>query len=160
MLKLRLHSVLWLLNAKNWLLGKDPDPGKDWMQEEKGLTEDEMVGWHNWLRTWVWASSRSWWWTGKPGMLQSMRCQRVRHNWATELNWTLSTPSSTPRLCLVLVMGKVKVYTASSSIRAERTNQHYSFSLAQLPLTGFPSMFSRCSSNASPILWWVKSSLS
>jgi len=37
--------------------------------------------------TWVWASSGSWWWTGKPGMLQSMRSQRVRHNWATELNW-------------------------------------------------------------------------
>ena len=37
--------------------------------------------------TWVWASSRSWWWTGKPGGLQSMGSQRVRHNWATELNW-------------------------------------------------------------------------
>ena len=37
--------------------------------------------------TWVWVSSRSWWWTGKPGMPQSMRSQRVRHNWATELNW-------------------------------------------------------------------------
>ena len=35
--------------------------------------------------TWVWASSRSWWWTGKPGMLQSMGSQRVRHNWVTEL---------------------------------------------------------------------------
>ena len=35
-----------------------------------------------------WASSRSWWWTGKPGPLQSMRSQRVRRNWATELNWT------------------------------------------------------------------------
>ena len=38
--------------------------------------------------TWVWASSRSWWWTGKPGMLQSMGSQRVGHNWITELNWT------------------------------------------------------------------------
>ena len=38
--------------------------------------------------TWVWASSRSWWWTGKPGVLQSMGSQGVRHNWATELNWT------------------------------------------------------------------------
>ena len=36
----------------------------------------------------VWASSRSWWWTGNPGVLQSMGSQRVRHNWATELNWT------------------------------------------------------------------------
>ena len=39
--------------------------------------------------SWVWVSSRSWWWTGMPGMLQSMRSERVRHHWATELNWTL-----------------------------------------------------------------------
>ena len=38
--------------------------------------------------TWVWASSGSWWWTGKPGVLQSMESQRVRHDWATELNRT------------------------------------------------------------------------
>ena len=38
--------------------------------------------------TWIWVSSRSWWWTGKPGVLQSMGSQRVRHDWATELNWT------------------------------------------------------------------------
>ena len=38
-------------------------------------------------RTWVWASSRSWWWTGEPGMLQSMGLQRVRQNWPTKLNW-------------------------------------------------------------------------
>ena len=36
-------------DAKNWLIGKDPDAGKDWRQEEKGMTEDEMVGWHHWL---------------------------------------------------------------------------------------------------------------
>ena len=36
----------------------------------------------------VWASSRGWWWTGKPGMLQSVGSQRVRHNWVTELNWS------------------------------------------------------------------------
>ena len=41
--------VLWLPDAKNWLTGKDPDAGKDWRQEEKGITEDEMVGWHHWL---------------------------------------------------------------------------------------------------------------
>ena len=39
--------------------------------------------------TWVWASSRSWWWTGKPSMLQSMGLQRVRCDWATELNWSI-----------------------------------------------------------------------
>ena len=39
--------------------------------------------------TWVWASSRNWWWIGKPGMLLSMRSQRVGHDWATELNWMI-----------------------------------------------------------------------
>ena len=39
--------VLWSPDAKNWLIGKVPDVGKDWMQEEKGTTEDEIVGWHH-----------------------------------------------------------------------------------------------------------------
>ena len=42
-------SILWPPDAKNWLIWKDPDAGKDWRQEEKGATEDEMVGWHHWL---------------------------------------------------------------------------------------------------------------
>ena len=41
--------VLWPPEAKSWLTGKDPDAGKDWGQEEKGMTEDEMVGWYHWL---------------------------------------------------------------------------------------------------------------
>ena len=41
--------ILWLPNVKSWLIGKDPDAGKDWKQEEKGTTEDKMVGWHHWL---------------------------------------------------------------------------------------------------------------
>ena len=41
--------ILWPPDMKNWLIGKDPDAGKDWGQEEKGTTEDEMVGWHHWL---------------------------------------------------------------------------------------------------------------
>ena len=41
--------ILWPLDAENWLIGKDPDAGKDWKQEEKGTTEDEMVGWHHHL---------------------------------------------------------------------------------------------------------------
>ena len=42
-------TILWLPDAKSWLIWKDPDAGKDWWQEEKGTTEDEMVGWHHWL---------------------------------------------------------------------------------------------------------------
>ena len=41
--------ILWPPDAKSWLIGKDPDAGKDWMREEKETTEDEMVGWHHWL---------------------------------------------------------------------------------------------------------------
>ena len=41
--------ILWPPDAKNWLIGKDPVAGKYWRQEEKGMTEDEMVGWHHWL---------------------------------------------------------------------------------------------------------------
>ena len=79
--------VLWPPDVKNWLIGKDPDAGKDWRQEEKGR------GWDGWMAsptqwTWVWANSMSWWWTGKPGMLQSTGLQRVRQDWATGLNWT------------------------------------------------------------------------
>ena len=42
--------ILWPPDVKSWLTGKDPDAGKDWRQEEKGMTEDEMVGWHHWLK--------------------------------------------------------------------------------------------------------------
>ena len=41
--------ILWLPDVKSWLIGKNPDAGKDWGQEEKGTTEDEKVGWHHWL---------------------------------------------------------------------------------------------------------------
>ena len=88
MLNLKLQYFGHLMQKKTWLIGKDPDAGKDWRQEEKGMTEDDswMASLTWW--TWIWASSGSWWWTGKPGMLQPMGSQRVGHYWATELNWT------------------------------------------------------------------------
>ena len=80
--------VLWPPHAKSWLIGKDSDAGRDWGQEEKGTTEDEIVGWHHRLdgREFEWNSVR-WWWTGRPGVLWFMGSQRVGHDWATELNW-------------------------------------------------------------------------
>ena len=45
--------ILWPLDAKNWFIGKDPDAGKDWRWEKKGMTKDEMVGWHHWLSGYV-----------------------------------------------------------------------------------------------------------
>ena len=49
MLRLTEAPILWPPDTKNWIIRKDPDDGKDWRQEEKGTTEDEMVGWHYWL---------------------------------------------------------------------------------------------------------------
>ena len=41
--------IIWTPDAKDWLIGKEPDAGKDWRQEKKGMTQDEMVGWRHWL---------------------------------------------------------------------------------------------------------------
>ena len=81
--------TLWPPDVKSWLIGKVPDAGKDWGQE-KGMT-----GWDGWMATqtwwtWVWIGSGSRWWTGRPGVLQLVGLQRVRHDWATELNWNFS----------------------------------------------------------------------
>ena len=72
-------------DAKNWLIGKC------WERLRAG-GEGDSRGWDSWMAspmrwTWVWVNSGSWWWTGKPGVLQSMGLQRVRHDWATEVNW-------------------------------------------------------------------------
>ena len=78
-------TILWPPDAKKQLIRKDPDAGKDWRQSgERGGRE-----WDGWMAsstqwTWVWASSGRWWRTGKPGMLQSMGSQRVRHSGATD----------------------------------------------------------------------------
>ena len=70
-------SILQPPSANSHLIGKDPDSGKDWGQEEKRTIEDEMRAWHHWLNGQVWANSEKWWRAGKPGMLQSMGSQRV-----------------------------------------------------------------------------------
>ena len=62
-----------------------------WERLKAGGEGDDR-GWAGWMtsltqRTWVWVNSRSWWWTGRSGVLQSMGSQRARHDWATELNW-------------------------------------------------------------------------
>ena len=80
--------ILWPPDAKNWLIWKDPDAGKDWSQEEKGNDR----GWvgrmaspmQQW--TWVWVNSGSWWCTGRPGVLQSMG--RKESDMTERLNWT------------------------------------------------------------------------
>ena len=87
--------ILWPPHAKSWFIGKRP-----WCREglEAGGEGDDR-GWDGWMAsptrcTWVWVNSRSWWWTGRPGVLWFMGSQRVGHDWVTELNWTegLSLP--------------------------------------------------------------------
>ena len=80
--------ILRLPEVKNWLIGKDSDAGSDWGQEEKGMIDGWMASPTRW--TWVWVNSGSWWWTGRPGVLQVMGSQRVGHDWATKLNWSFS----------------------------------------------------------------------
>ena len=82
--------VLWPPHAKSWLIGKDSDAGRDWGQEEKGTTEDEMAGWHHQLDgcEFEWTPGDGDGWTGRPGVLRFMGLQRVGHDWAIELNWT------------------------------------------------------------------------
>ena len=66
---------------------------RPWCWEGLGAGgEGDDRGWDGWMAsptqwTWVWVNSRSWWWTGRPGVLRFMGSQRVRHDWATELNW-------------------------------------------------------------------------
>ena len=79
--------ILWPLDVKNWLIGKNPDAGKDWRQKEERTTEDKMVGWHHRLEGHEFEQA--------PGFgdgQESLVCCspwgcKVRHNWATELNW-------------------------------------------------------------------------
>ena len=80
--------ILWAHDAKNWLIGKDPDAGKNWGQEEKGLTEDEMVGCITNTVDMGLGELRELVMDREPGVLQFMGLQRIWQNWATEVNWT------------------------------------------------------------------------
>ena len=79
--------VLWPPHAKNWLIGKDSDAGRDWWQEEKGMTKDEKAGWHHWL------NGREFEWTpgigdGQGGLVCCNSWDRKESDTTEWLNWT------------------------------------------------------------------------
>ena len=78
-------KILWPPDANSQLIGKDPDAGKDWRQDEKGAREDEMIGWHRWLDGHEFEQTLGdTEGLGSLGMPQSMGSQRVRQDLATE----------------------------------------------------------------------------
>ena len=92
------NSNTWPPVAKSWLIGKDPDAGRDWRQEEEGTTEDEMAGWHHWLygHEFGWTlelvMDREAWclrFTGSQSIWRKQSDTTQRLNW-TELNWGYS----------------------------------------------------------------------
>ena len=93
------------IHWKDWCWSWNSNPLASWCKDLthwerpcyrerlKAGGEGDNRGWDGWLAsltqwTWIWVNSGTWWWTGKPGMLQSMGLQSVRHNWVTELNCT------------------------------------------------------------------------
>ena len=112
----RLLRVPWTARRSNQSILKEISPNIHWKDQNantlatwcKELTrwkrpwcwerlkvggEGDDKGWDGWMAsptqwTWFWVNSKSWWWTGRPGMLQSMGSQRVGHDWVTEMNWT------------------------------------------------------------------------
>ena len=90
--------IVWPPDVKSWLTGKDPDAGEDWRQEEKGMTEDEMIGWHHWLNghEFEWAPGvgdrqRSWACCSPWGRKELDTIEQL--NWI-ELNWRWQTSRS------------------------------------------------------------------
>ena len=98
------------------------NPSRLWCWEGLGAGgEGGDRGWDGWMAsltqwTWVWVNSRSWWWTGRPGVLRFMGSQRVGHDWATELNWIL------PGCSLFLI----PFYPSFLSVLTPKSNLHLS----------------------------------
>ena len=105
--------ALWPPHAKSWLIGKDPDAGRDWGQEEKGTTEDEMAGWHHRLngRKSEWTPGvgdgqgglvccDSW---GRKGLDETEQLNWTELTWVTEMNWWVFANLRGKRILWLLV---------------------------------------------------------
>ena len=93
-----------------------------WERLKEGGEGDDR-GWDGWMAsptwwTWVWVNSWSWWWTGKPGVLQSMGSQRVRHDWVTELNFVTpwAAAHQPPVLHCLLKFAQIHVTWVSDTV--------------------------------------------
>ena len=78
--------IIWPPDVKNWLIGKDPNVGKDWRQEENGKPKDKMIGWHHWLSGHELEQAPRV--SEGEGSLGAI-VHGVGHDWVTELNWCL-----------------------------------------------------------------------
>ena len=141
--------ILWPPDVKSWLIWKEPDAGKDWRQEEKGTTEDEMVGWHHWL------NGHGFGWTpgvgdGQGGLacLWFMGSQRVGHDWATELNWTeLNLFTQEPSLILLIPSHRASILTLRRKKKIAFLQAHYTHKNVICPFLSYFNLAGR---------WWWK----
>ena len=113
--------MLWLFHVKSWLIGKDSDAGRDRGQEEKGMTEDEMAGWHHWLD-----GSESEWTPGVgdgQGGLACCNSWGCKESDMTErLNWTELGYFNSCRYYLVLCRASLLVFVTSNTLFLHQTS--------------------------------------
>ena len=142
--------AIWCKELTHW---KRP-----WCWERlKAGEEGDDGGWDGWMAslmqwTWVWVSSRSWWWTGRPGVLQSMGSKRVGHNWVTELTEINRCRAlfSNPVVQALLFLKKVNLFGFWSLVV---TCGIFLFAACELLVAARGIWFSNQGSNLGPLHW-------
>ena len=131
-----------------------------WMKDPSAMLPGYCEGLDGWMAsptqwTWIWVNSESWWWTGRPGVLQSMGLQTVRHDWATELNWTELTLTTAPKVIPESTNWKRVKGASSCAFQTE----HLQLSLTLVTLVArcyrWPGLL-RTGCNASEIRDWIE----
>ena len=115
MLKLKLQyfgHLIWRTDSleENLILGKTEGRRRWGQQRMRWLDRASLTQW-----TWVWVGSGSWWWAGKPGVLQSMGSQRIGHDWTTELNWKFFLIRIKSKVLITLTLSTLVVIKVSGS---------------------------------------------